>query len=647
MSGMAVILTMVFCASAPSAEGPVLLLEAAVNTGDAFDAHARTWADTSGAQRAGQLINYDQPTWVGSGTQGDPYCLRLNGRGNYVKIPSSRGISPSDGFTIDVLARVRQQSLSREEMAPFLTVGGMGSSGDFNLQVRSGGPSGSLYLNTQFVGSAGRNLNTGPKFSVPDNTFTHFLYTYDPHAAERSRWFVNGRLIGIDRRLIKADRNTTSISVGSHQAGRRHRLDADIAFVRLYDRPLDADTIAVRHRAAVALAPAAATELKIIESVNQFEDPAAVARVVVTGHDYNLCDPFPGRGQFGWPGNIQRLDNGDLMMVHSWGYWHASFASPRLFEPATRKRYVARNWPVDFEAPTGGRAMMTRSSDNGRTWRKPETIHDYYLDDGAYGLIRCLDGTLCCFVNVQASWYGFDKPPERYKKDIQGLNSSQYVVRSTDGGQTWGKPIFLESPGSFYQRSHAQPLLLPNGSILWATYCADARSEKTHKLFGAIHRSDDSGRTWRLVSTIRREGQHVDEPAIALLRDGRLILATRPDSALFFSSDEGVTWTESGRITNSGMFKAPWMCTLSDGTVVCVATKGNLRVFLSKNAGKTWTGAIPLDTSSYGYPGGLLQQDESILVSYTERGAAPSRLYVIRFKVNDQRDGIHILPVGD
>ena len=150
-----------------------------------------------------------------------------------------------------------------------------------------------------------------------------------------------------------------------------------------------------------------------------------------------------------------------------------------------------------------------------------------------------------------------------------------------------------------------------------------------------------------MTVVVRRERQHVDEPAIALLRDGRLILATRPDSAVFFSSDEGVTWTESGRITNSGTFKAPWMCTLSDGTVVCVATRGNLRVFLSKNAGKTWTGAIPLDTSSYGYPGGLLQQDESILVSYTERGAAPSRLYVIRFKVNDQRDGIHILPVGD
>lgn len=382
------------------------------------------------------------------------------------------------------------------------------------------------------------------------------------------------------------------------------------------------------------------------KTVDNFEATVPAARVVVTAFDHNPCDPFPGRGEFGWPGNLQRLQNGDLMMVHSWGYWHASFASPRLFEPETRRRYVAQDWPVDFAAPTGGRAMMTRSSDNGKTWSKPETVHDHYLDDGAYGLIQCPDGTLCCFVNVQASWYGFAEAPPRFKQDIDGLNSSQYVIRSTDGGRTWGEPMFLACPGKFYQRSHAQPLLLPGGSILWATYCAGARSEKTGKLFGAFHRSDDSGKTWKLISTLRRDNQHVDEPAITRLPDGRLVLTTRPDGAVFFSSDEGVTWTESGRLVESGKFKAPWMCALSDGTIVCVATWGKLHVWIGKNGGERWTDAIPLDTSSYGYPGGVLLEDESILTSYTQRGAAPTRLYVIRFKVNEQRDGIQVLPVG-
>jgi len=634
-------------AAAATRKGLVLAFDAARNAGGHFDPKATVWSDLSGRHSRGRLRNYDKPTWVGSGKPGDPYCLRLNGRGNYVEVPNPAGFDAGSGFTIEALARVRQNSLVREEMAPFLACGGMGSVGDFNLQVRSGGRQNILYVNTQMLGRAGRILNGGPKVAVPDNTFAHFVYTYDPKGAVRSKWFVNGKLADSDNGLYELAKNSSPFWIGSHQAGKKHRLDADIAIIRLYSRALTVKEIGENHREAVARAPSAGTVVKVVARIPKSSGlTAAQARVIVTGYDFNLCDPYPGRGKFGWPGNIQRLANGDLMMVHSWGYWHSSFAQPRLIKENTAKRWRASGWPLDFPAPTGGRCMFTRSSDNGRTWSKPKTLYDHYLDDGAYGLIRCKDGTLLCFAGVQASWYGFTKAPTQFKKDINGLNTSQYVVRSTDGGKTWSEPIWLESPGKFYQRCHAQPLLLPSGSILWATYCADGPETKDRPLFGAIHRSDDCGRTWRLVSTLRRKGKPVDEPAIALLKDGRLILVTRPDSALFYSSDEGKTWTESGRIVSGGTFKAPWMCVLSDGTIVCVATWRNLRVFLSKDAGKTWTHPIPLDTSCYGYPGGFLMEDESILISYVDRGAAPARIYVIRFKVNASRDGIDILPIG-
>jgi hypothetical protein len=29
----------------------------------------------------------------------------------------------------------------------------------------------------------------------------------------------------------------------------------------------------------------------------------------------------------------QRMPNGDILLAHSAGYWHASFASPRQFHP--------------------------------------------------------------------------------------------------------------------------------------------------------------------------------------------------------------------------------------------------------------------------------------------------------------------------
>jgi len=340
------------------------------------------------------------------------------------------------------------------------------------------------------------------------------------------------------------------------------------------------------------------------------------------------------------------LPSGELLLVYTAGYWHVSFAQPRFIEAETRERWLASGWPLERAAPTGGRSMMCRSRNGGKTWTKPATIVDLPLDDGAYGLLRCGDGTLLCFINVQASWYGFDEAPEGFVDDIDGLNTKQCVVRSTDDGHTWSRPIWLDSPGKFYERSHAQPIRLPDGAILWPTYCADSREGV---LYGAIHRSDDNGEHWRTVSTIRRDsGKNVDEPAIALMNDGRIVMAARPDGAQFFSDDDGATWSEAGQIVGSGRVKAPRLFVLSDGTLVCVCTyEGDLHGFISTDNAKNWTAPIPLDKSCYGYPGGVLLDDDTLLVSYCSAGRAPNRIYVARLQVNADKDSLSIAPIGE
>ena len=161
------------------------------------------------------------------------------------------------------------------------------------------------------------------------------------------------------------------------------------------------------------------------------------ARVCVTGADQNRPDPFPGLGNFiGWPGGIDRMPDGDLLLGHSAGYWHSSFAQPRQIEPKLRERWTREGWPLDFPAPTGGRVMACRSSDNGRTWSRPVTIVDHRLDDGAHAVFACRDGTVLCFVGVQASWYGYAQAPEGFQDDIDGLNTKQLVLRSTDSGKS-------------------------------------------------------------------------------------------------------------------------------------------------------------------------------------------------------------------
>ncbi|MAE63137.1 MAG: hypothetical protein CMJ18_02590 [Phycisphaeraceae bacterium] len=371
------------------------------------------------------------------------------------------------------------------------------------------------------------------------------------------------------------------------------------------------------------------------------------ARICVTGHDHNRPDPFPGLGDFiGWAEAVERMPDGDILVVHSAGYAHVSHASPRDLAKGDS----------GFEAPNGGRSMACRSSDNGRTWSRPITVVNYRLDDRPDALYVCPDGTVLCMVNVQASWAGYARAPEGFENDIDGLSSKQFVLRSTDSGRTWSEPIWIDAPGSFYERAHGRPIGLDDGAILWPTYCEDVGGEESGgdmPLYSAIHRSMDSGRTWETIGTVRGE-QDIDEPAIAELKDGRLIMVSRPAGAVHYSEDCGVTWHASDVTVKKGgpIMRAPQVYVLSDGTVVVLATWHVFEVgpdlpylcgWISRDGGATWTDGQALDTSSYGYPGGFVMQDESIFICYCASAQPPNRVYVMRLRVNERRDAFELM----
>lgn len=286
--------------------------------------------------------------------------------------------------------------------------------------------------------------------------------------------------------------------------------------------------------------------------------------------------------------------------------------------------------------------MLVRSRDGGRTWSKPQTILDLPLDDAPHALLRCDDGSLLCFINVQASWYGFPSAPPQFENDIAGLNTQQCVIRSLDDGETWSEPIWLDCPGSYYERSHAQAIQLADGAILFPTYFSDGNDKR---LKGAIHRSDDRGQTWKHISTISRDEEDVDEPAIVQLTDSRFFMVSRPDGACFYS-DDAIHWERKQSLQTERVFKAPRLFVLKDNTIVCVCTHRNLQVYLGRNGGESWTGPIDVDPSAYGYPGGMKLDDESILISYGTSGRSPNKIYALRFVVNGERDGIEFLPIN-
>ena len=107
------------------------------------------------------------------------------------------------------------------------------------------------------------------------------------------------------------------------------------------------------------------------------------ARICVTGFDHNRPDPFPGLGDFiGWVGDVVRLANGELLFVHSAGYWHVSFATPIKLNPNLIEPYRKAGLDLQRQAPTGGRIMACRSRDNGLTWsnRKPCSMANWTPD---------------------------------------------------------------------------------------------------------------------------------------------------------------------------------------------------------------------------------------------------------------------------
>ena len=401
--------------------------------------------------------------------------------------------------------------------------------------------------------------------------------------------------------------------------------------------------------------------------------PLSKARICITGYDHNRPDPFPGLGDFiGWVGDVARLANGELLFVHSAGYWHVSFATPVILTDDLIEPYKKGGLDLNFEAPTGGRIMACRSTDNGKSWKKPVTVYDGPLDSGPSATFVTDQGTVIQIVNVQASWYGFEQAPAGHQK----LNTRQMVMRSTDHGHTWSEPVPLHSAGTYYTRGRSRGLQLPDGGLLWMAYDMNKGSSV---LDGTIHRSDDDGQSWRVISVIRRrkpandslsfadlvvsgdadahlslrgdkadvEWLDTDEGDLGRLSTGQLVLVVRPDGGTLVSDEDGVNWRQISKVGPDYVY-APQLVVLADDTIVLTAGgSGGQCVFLSTDSGQTWSAPIQIDPGVYGYGKLTLLEDQSILLPYVQGHHAPQRCYMVRFKVNALRAGVELLPLGE
>ncbi|MCE9589598.1 MAG: glycoside hydrolase [Planctomycetes bacterium] len=253
----------------------------------------------------------------------------------------------------------------------------------------------------------------------------------------------------------------------------------------------------------------------------------------------------------------------------------------------------------------------------------------------------------------------------REGSDHLSIDGRIVLVRSKDGGRTWGRKELLYDLGESDHRS-AAIFELSNGD--WVTHDYRAGSEyNEHKvwdlscmtgptLWGAW--SSDKGKTWSFTDRpLTVPGMHPYaevERHMIQLPSGRLILAANympfaPDGvhantdgtqiAIFHSDDNGRHWSVLAKLPNHPFTLGE--CTMlrtKSGRIVLIARsqpqggtnmveRGALLQSVSLDEGLTWSPLVDTPMSSMNSPGHLLQlQDGRILCTHASR-AYPGSIF--------------------
>lgn len=379
-------------------------------------------------------------------------------------------------------------------------------------------------------------------------------------------------------------------------------------------------------------------QVRVVDN-GESKTPPDQCRGIIVGPGINQPDPFPGYAGFvGWDSPI-RLKNGDWIVGFNAGYWHASVSTPMHYTPANLEAYSKMGMPTNVVAPTGGRAMFTRSTDEGKTWSKPQTLIDTPADDRHPAFVQLNDGTvLCCFF----VYLGDEEPGENSKPHI-------FFIRSLDNGKTWEKkPIPLSTP--FFNETDGPFAKLKDGSVLLAI---NGRPQGAPDQCG-IFRSTNRGKDWKLLSTIKTD-HDLQECSVAELHDGRWVMMARPEGDISWSHDKGKTWTKP--VTFGMRMFAPSLTVLKDGTLVCLHGSygaGGMRVIFSTDGGETWISPAKnygfLVDNSYGYGKPMELPDGTLFISYLATGghaktdAQQNAIRCIPLRIRPDHSGIDLLP---
>ena len=215
-----------------------------------------------------------------------------------------------------------------------------------------------------------------------------------------------------------------------------------------------------------------------------------------------------------------------------------------------------------------------------------------------------------------------------YKRGSQVSQWTGWLLRSSDGGQTWSQPEPL--PDGLLGPAKNKPLY-SNGRII----CPASDEKEGWKVY--FEYSDDQGRTWQRTPFVEApNGIQAIQPSLLPLKDGRLMAFCRTQQsrvALTTSNDNGTTWTPLRLTKMSNNNSGFDVCRLSDSAYYMVCNnwplpqgmqnppRTPLSILFSKD-GIHWKWWETLENSpigEYSYPSVIPSSDGRLQIVYTWR----------------------------
>jgi hypothetical protein len=273
--------------------------------------------------------------------------------------------------------------------------------------------------------------------------------------------------------------------------------------------------------------------------------------------------------------------------------------------------------------------VLTRSSDQGRTWSTPVVApgYDWYGVE-CPSLTQIPSGDVLLF---QWRWRwrpwapGRDQPRGLYERAgypwARG-NDGAYVHRSRDLGYTWEIGSRIDTApfeGAYTIRS---AVALPGGSLLYAV----TDIPRWRQIY--LLRSQDGGATWRVGARVAASAdRQFSEPCLVRV-GGRLVVLAREEVTGYLhqaeSLDDGETWTAPQPTPMWG--SPPHVLALGGDALLCVYGRRyppfSIRGCISADGGRSWeiAGELvvrgDLPNANLGYPSSVLVAPGRVFTVY-------------------------------